>query len=193
MAAAATKVCSKCEVEKPLAEFPVRQTSRDGRHCWCHACKKAYYAQKSREWREKNRERDCQNQRNRRKDPENLKKLREWMREYRAANREHVRALERARQAREYATPEGKARIQEHKRRRALGISEASPEVTARVAEIYTEPCVYCGATNRIEVDHIIPLSRGGKHELDNLAPACRSCNASKRDKLLSEWEGMAA
>lgn len=49
--------------------------------------------------------------------------------------------------------------------------------------------CAYCSQTDGpFEVDHIIPLSRGGSSELHNLCVACASCNASKRDKLLAEW-----
>lgn len=41
------------------------------------------------------------------------------------------------------------------------------------------------------ELDHYIPLSRGGPDALDNLIPLCKSCNASKNDKLpIWEWVG---
>ncbi len=43
--------------------------------------------------------------------------------------------------------------------------------------------CRYCGVTAaeaRLEVDHVRPVSRGGGSEMDNLATACRSCNAGK-------------
>lgn len=50
--------------------------------------------------------------------------------------------------------------------------------------------CTYCGARGgRLECDHIIPVARGGSDDMDNLTTACRSCNQSKRDKLLSEWK----
>lgn len=51
--------------------------------------------------------------------------------------------------------------------------------------------CTYCGCTDgEFVVDHVIPTSRGGTHDLDNLAVACRSCNASKKDRLVEEWGG---
>lgn len=51
--------------------------------------------------------------------------------------------------------------------------------------------CTYCGDTEGPhEVDHIVPLSRGGTSSIDNLTVSCRACNASKRDKLISEWAG---
>lgn len=49
--------------------------------------------------------------------------------------------------------------------------------------------CRYCGARAvRLECDHVVPVSRGGSHELTNLVTACFSCNRSKRNKLVSEW-----
>ncbi|CDX26764.1 hypothetical protein MPL3356_60542 [Mesorhizobium plurifarium] len=41
---------------------------------------------------------------------------------------------------------------------------------------------------NSPELDHIIPLSRGGFHSPDNCRCLCRSCNADKGDKTDEEW-----
>jgi len=45
--------------------------------------------------------------------------------------------------------------------------------------------CEYCYSSERmiivLEIDHILPISRGGKTELDNLCAVCRSCNSFKR------------
>lgn len=43
------------------------------------------------------------------------------------------------------------------------------------------DPCAYCGGP-AMEIDHIVPISDGGTSQIDNLAPACRSCNAAKND-----------
>ena len=49
--------------------------------------------------------------------------------------------------------------------------------------------CTYCGATDVIlEMDHIIPKSKGGDNSPENLTPACRPCNASKGSLSLAEW-----
>jgi len=50
--------------------------------------------------------------------------------------------------------------------------------------------CVACGTDERLQVDHIIPVSRGGTNDPDNLQMLCKSCNASKRDKTMDEWQG---
>lgn len=49
--------------------------------------------------------------------------------------------------------------------------------------------CTYCGDRGgRLECDHIVPVSRGGSNDVENLTTACFDCNRSKRDKLVSEW-----
>lgn len=53
--------------------------------------------------------------------------------------------------------------------------------------------CHYCGAEGpRMCADHVVPLSRGGTNEQDNLVACCGPCNVSKSDRLLSEWGGRA-
>lgn len=48
--------------------------------------------------------------------------------------------------------------------------------------------CRVCGATAsdgvKLEVDHIIPVSKGGKSTMDNLQTLCERCNRGKRDKI---------
>lgn len=43
--------------------------------------------------------------------------------------------------------------------------------------------CACCGSTEDITIDHIIPLSKGGDDELNNLRLLCRSCNSRKGDR----------
>ena len=38
--------------------------------------------------------------------------------------------------------------------------------------------CWYCGGTERLSADHIVPLDRGGTDSGENLIWACRSCNS---------------
>ena len=44
--------------------------------------------------------------------------------------------------------------------------------------------CAKCVIKENLEQDHIVPLSKGGKHEINNIQPLCRSCNAKKSDKI---------
>lgn len=49
--------------------------------------------------------------------------------------------------------------------------------------------CVYCGKIAPDgDLDHVLPLSRGGTDSIDNLVWSCVSCNRSRGDKTLREW-----
>ena len=50
--------------------------------------------------------------------------------------------------------------------------------------------CQYCGKSAPdvvLEVDHIIPVSKGGDNDISNLITACFDCNRGKRDKKLTD------
>ena len=49
--------------------------------------------------------------------------------------------------------------------------------------------CAYCGATDKpLQRDCVLPISRGGRYTLDNIAPACPACNASKCNDEVTGW-----
>lgn len=49
--------------------------------------------------------------------------------------------------------------------------------------------CAYCGATGSpLQKDCVLPLSRGGRYTVENIVPACRSCNASKSNDEVTGW-----
>ena len=53
--------------------------------------------------------------------------------------------------------------------------------------------CVECGASNkdvRLEVDHIVPVSKGGLDSLDNLQTLCFVCNRGKFDDVWDDRKG---
>lgn len=60
---------------------------------------------------------------------------------------------------------------------------------TKETKRLYSKPCFYCGNVGQIELDHVVPIARGGSHGIGNLVPACKSCNASKGAQLLIEWK----
>ena len=49
--------------------------------------------------------------------------------------------------------------------------------------------CAYCGVADvPLQRDCVLPISRGGRYTLDNVVPACRSCNASKCNDEVTGW-----
>lgn len=59
---------------------------------------------------------------------------------------------------------------------------------TSKRAIIAGAECAYCREPWPTEVDHILPASRGGTEDPQNLAPVCRRCNAEKGDLTPQEW-----
>jgi len=50
------------------------------------------------------------------------------------------------------------------------------------IKETFNHACAYCLATDvKLTMDHIVPISKGGLHTYDNVIPACKSCNCSKK------------
>lgn len=53
----------------------------------------------------------------------------------------------------------------------------------------YAHKCVYCKKDGRVlEIEHIIPKSRGGSNRVSNLVIACRQCNRRKGNKTAAEF-----
>jgi 5-methylcytosine-specific restriction endonuclease McrA len=109
-----------------------------------------------------------------------LAKQREWY----EVNRPAVLAKRKLTQTEDNA-------VQWHRRRALLkagSVGTDTKATAARIREIKRAeilPCHWCGReTTRAarHVDHMMPLSRGGKHAAENLCCACPTCNCSKKD-----------
>lgn len=62
-------------------------------------------------------------------------------------------------------------------------------EVREYLLEKYNRTCVYCGAQQvPLQVEHLLPRSRGGSNRVSNLAMACRPCNQKKGAQTVSEF-----
>lgn len=87
-----------------------------------------------------------------------------------------------------------------HRYRELYGYArKTTREESARIRQywllIKSKSCVECHwcrkifPISEIEMDHIIPISRGGRHVLENICPACRPCNRRKSHKLVIDYE----
>ncbi len=114
-----------------------------------------------------------------------------------AANPEKYRAPERAKRKADPAKYRAYERNSRNKRRGAGGDGVPAMQEDAlydAVGGRFGGRCTYCEKeTWRLELDHIIPLKPRagepqGQHTLDNVIPACHSCNGSKKRIPLAEW-----
>ena len=196
-----TKRCTKCGETKSLDEFHRDRSKPLGRRPDCRACQREY----NRIWREANRDRKreydreyyaANRDRKREYDREyyaaNRERRREYSREYRAANRDRYREY-----FREYrAANRDRCREHKHRRRareRSTTVEEFSlADVYAWWEELGIYTCFWCDLPfaegDRIHVDHVWPLSRGGHHAVRNLVPACERCNLAKHSSLPHEF-----
>ena len=64
-----------------------------------------------------------------------------------------------------------------------------SESIREQVEKRALDCCEYCqtimgSSTERFEMEHVIPLSKGGQSLLGNLALSCRGCNSFKHNKI---------
>lgn len=108
---------------------------------------------------------------------------------YREANAEKIREQRKAynlkhadkRRAHMQANPEI-ARAYVNKRRARKASQDCgcvTPQSILLVASAYGDLCVYCRGPHE-HMDHLVPLSKGGRHCVHNLRPSCAACNTSK-------------
>lgn len=57
-----------------------------------------------------------------------------------------------------------------------------------KLVKRYGEQCFYCGRVSKLTVDHFVPRSKGGSDRMENLRPACVSCNQRKADLMPEEF-----
>lgn len=74
------------------------------------------------------------------------------------------------------------------KRRMDAADNDLTAQEWARIRAAW-DGCAYCGSTGvPLQRDCVLPLSRGGRYTLENIVPACRSCNASKSNDEVTSW-----
>lgn len=85
--------------------------------------------------------------------------------------------------ARQFVSDTSSERVRKYrKKRKASGLPTIGDYTQFKGALIDRdgEACVYCESPNNLVVDHMEPIAQGGTDDIDNLALACRSCNAGK-------------
>jgi 5-methylcytosine-specific restriction endonuclease McrA len=82
-----------------------------------------------------------------------------------------------------------KARAARRRTRRvAASGSDLTPAEWFRILDAWAA-CAYCGADGAaLQRDCVLPISRGGRYTLENVVPACGSCNASKSNEEVTSW-----
>jgi len=143
--------------------------------------KREYNRAYTREWSKKNPERKA-------------KANREWS----ATNREKMAAYRRAwvernpEFARETwrrwrkAHPDAVNSFTQRRRARIRGVGGEYTEAEwLALCARYGNKCLACGSTERLTVDHVIPVLWGGRNVIPNIQPLCLRCNSAKGARII--------
>ncbi len=75
------------------------------------------------------------------------------------------------------------------KRRVAAVVNDLTPAEWTAIQVAWEHGCAYCGSTGgSLQRDCVMAISRGGRYTVDNVVPACASCNASKCNDEVTGW-----
>lgn len=201
-----TKICTKCNKEKPLGEFHKAKKGKCGRSAVCKQCKHDYsmtHRQQKVEYDRKRywekcveikarvkayREANPELVRSRKRESymrcreKHLQRMRRWRERKGISVRESWRLWEEANPER--ARFSRVARTHRYRARKRKAISRISPQ---NIQSTLTHGCLFCGATKDLVLAHDIPLSEGGPTTVANTFCLCRSCNGKMGTDSLSD------
>jgi 5-methylcytosine-specific restriction endonuclease McrA len=197
-----TKYCSNKDCKQlnpqPISNFHKNKYTKDGYRSRCKACE----LERANQYREHNRELLAQKQQKyykehgevQRKSSRNWKeshkqRQQEYWQQWYEENKEH-----RAEYFRRYETDKPHIILEKGRRRRKRKLnaegSFTEEEFQKKLKQMGNR-CFWCGRDLKdgdVTRDHYIPLTKGGSDCIDNIVPACRSCNCKKRNKMPHEF-----
>ncbi len=210
------KTCNICGVEKEKSAFSTKGKDRNGNvrlNGRCKPCHREYMNS----YYSDNKEEMLLAMKARRDDPVEGEKIRKSKKAY--SKTESAKLLARKRNARyseknrdsinkrnrayHHSNPEkqkkraakyrheNREKCNGYVRAKRLKIGKFDYAKWTKRLEYYGGKCVYCGSCESIEIEHRIPVSRGGTNLPANLVPACQKCNRSKGTKTEKEYKAL--
>ena len=109
---------------------------------------------------------------------ENKERLNENKKQYRRDNKERITAVQKQYYEDNRAAYINRAGL---RKRKVAAINELLPGEWEAMVEECGNVCIVPGCENMpVTQDHVVPLSKGGRHHIVNLQPICLPCNVAK-------------
>lgn len=151
----------------------------------------------SKKWQQANRERKSENYRKWKKS--NPEKVKEYNRRHREANPEKARkrASEWAKNNPEKNRDKNRRRDSFRRASRRNALCPATSSTIEARFSLWRNRCAFCGVDakhprnsgrDRLNVEHVLALTKNGLDEAENIMPACNTCNSSKNNALIKTW-----
>jgi len=204
------KTCSKCKLELEVSMFGKNKASKDGLKPICRDCKskegKKYRAentdkerQRLKKYREENydkcREREDkyykdniekEKKRHKKYCKENPEKRRETCKKYVDANPEKEK--ERYRKYQKENKDKVNLNTQTYQAKKRLLPSTLTSKQWKETKTYFNNKCCYCGQELPLQMEHFIPVTKGGGYIKENIISSCSHCNYSKHNYDFKEW-----
>jgi 5-methylcytosine-specific restriction endonuclease McrA len=153
------KTCSHCKKTKPCSEFPPNRSRKDGYNHSCRACSREANTKYRVSYKEKLR-----------------KSASDW----------YYANIDRAKQSRnKYRRSEHGKLTRRIKARNRYALKKHNGGLFTKLEWIslcnkYENKCLACGSSDKLTIDHIVPITLGGINSIENIQPLCMSCNHKK-------------
>lgn len=165
------KTCTKCLRELPLDQFHKERRKADGLRFDCKDCVRSYNSSYHATHGPEVKANQAIYY------AEHLDEFRAARLRWKAANPEKIRR--------------DKVRWAARRRARDAGVlvGFVPSDIMARLVELYGPTCMApdCDSTD-LTIDHVVPISRGGDHVIENLQLLCKSCNPSKGNRSNTDY-----
>ena len=176
------KRCSKCKENKSLTEYNKHKKNKDGLYYVCKEClssrrieyyqnNKDAFQERNEQWANKNPEKVKEIQHRRRQTPEHKAYAKQW----REQNKDYIKEYKQSL----------KGKYSEY-RQNAKNRNFVFDLTFEQFQSFWKKSCAYCGAEiETIGLDR--KISNTG-YTIDNVSPCCYTCNRSKSNLSLDEW-----
>lgn len=184
------KRCSTCKEYKPLDDFANNRAMKDGKQNCCRECHKSHvdrymskpgkrqeHRDRGKEYYQENKERIIP--RRREYDKERWHNDTEYRKKKNQQSNERYKTNRTGYRTRRHI--QGMIGLPTHQKKILTGKYEPyTHEDWLSLISKYGNKCLCCNEEKELRPDHVIPISKGGDHNIENIQPLCLHCNLVK-------------